>query len=213
MRKRKRQSILRVKHFKLATEPERYYHSKLMLYFPWFKEEDLLVNFMSYQASYHSRMSIIQRNADIFNDDCDAFDISPDEADSERADSTVWDLVAPSIAQDDAMTKKLGFAMLQDNITIPQSSSKGSASGSDLPSDSQSRLYYQAANRQGMVLREYCEHIQNLNEQQCRIVMFNCQWCKTFIHQHHLGKKQDGYKVFLSGCSGTGKSHVVCLIQ
>ena len=184
-----------------------------MLYFPWFKEEDLLADFTSYQASYHSRMSIVQRNADIFNDDCDAFDISPDEADSERADSTVWDLVAPSIAKDDAMTKKLGFAMLQDNITSPQSSSKGSASGSDLPSDSQSRLYYQAANRQGMVLREYCGHIRNLNEQQCRIVMFNRQWCKTFIHQHRLGKTQDGYKVFLSGCGGTGKSHVVRLIQ
>ena len=64
-----------------------------------------------------------------------------------------------------------------------------------------------------MVLREYCGHIRNLNEQQCHIVMFNRQWCKTFIHQHHLGKKQDGYKVFLSGCGGTGKSHVVCLIQ
>ena len=35
MRKRKRQSILCVKRFKLATEHERYYHSKLMLYFPW----------------------------------------------------------------------------------------------------------------------------------------------------------------------------------
>ena len=141
------------------------------------------------------------------------FDISPDEADCERADSTVWDLVTPSIAQDDAMTKKLGFAMLQDNITSTPPSRKGSASGSDLPSDSQSWLYYQAASRQGMVLREYCEHIRNLNEQQCHIVMFNHQWCKTFIHQHRLGKKQDGYKVFLSGCGGTGKSHVVRLIQ
>ena len=72
---------------------------------------------MSFKASYNSRMSIIQQNADIFNDDCDAFDISPDEADSERADSTVWDLVAPSIAQDDAMTKNWGLPCCR--ITSP----------------------------------------------------------------------------------------------
>ena len=33
------------------------------------------------------------------------------------------------------------------------------------------------------------------------------------MHQQRLGKKQDGYKIFLSGCGGTGKSHVVGLIQ
>ena len=82
-----------------------------------------------------------------------------------------------------------------------------------MPSDVQSKLYYQAANRQGMLNREYREHIQKLNAQQQQIVMHNCQWCKSFVHQYRLGKKIDGYKIFLSGCGGTGKSHVVRLIQ
>ena len=43
--------------------------------------------------------------------------------------------------------------------------------------------------------------------------MYNHQWCKSFVHQYCLGQKIDGYKIFLSGCSGTGKSHVVRLIQ
>ena len=83
----------------------------------------------------------------------------------------------------------------------------------DSPSDIQSRLYSQAASKQSMLLREYCEHIRNLNREQRRIVMFNRQWCKSFVHQQRLSRKQDGYKVFLSGCGGTGKSHVVRLIQ
>ena len=124
MRKRKRQSVLHIKRFQLTTEPERYYHSKLILY-PWVKEEFLLDGFSFYQASYHSKMIIIQHNADIFNDDGDTFDISPDEADSERTENTVWDLVTPSIAQDEALTDRMGFTMLQDNIEQPQSQPTG----------------------------------------------------------------------------------------
>ena len=213
MRKRKRQSILRVKRFRVATEPERYYHSKLILYFPWAREEDLLDGFPSYHASYHSKITIIQPNADMFNDDCDVFDISPDNADHDRTDNTVWDLVAPSIAQDDALTNKSGFSMLQDNAEGEQSDARCSGTANDSPFDIQSRLYYQAASKQGMLLREYCEHIWNLNAEQRHVVLFNRQWCKSFVHQQRLGKKQDGYKIFLSGCGGTGKSHVVRLIQ
>ena len=213
MRKRKRQSILCVKHFRVATEPERYYHSKLILYFPRSREEDLLDGFPSYHAFYNSNITIIKPNGDMFNDDCDVFDISPDDADHDRTDNTVWDLVAPSIAQDDALKNKTGFSMLQDNAEGEQSNARCAGTANDSPSDIQSRLYDQAASKQGMLLREYCEHMWNLNaEQQC-VVLFNRQWCKSFVHQQRLGKKQDGYKIFLSGCGGTGKSHVVRLIQ
>ena len=147
MRKRKRQSILRVKRFRVATEPERYYHSKLILYFPWSREEDLLDGFPSYHASYHSKITIIQPNADMFNDDCDVFDISPDDADHDRTDNTVWDLVAPSIAQDDALKNKTGFSMLQDNAEGEQSDARCAGTANDSPSDIQSRLYYQAASK------------------------------------------------------------------
>ena len=35
MRKQRQQSILRVTSFKMATQPEKYYHSRLILYLPW----------------------------------------------------------------------------------------------------------------------------------------------------------------------------------
>ena len=42
--------------------------------------------------------------------------------------------------------------------------------------------------------------------------MYNRAWCKSYINAVRHGENQ-GYSFFLSGPGGTGKSHVVCLIQ
>ena len=43
--------------------------------------------------------------------------------------------------------------------------------------------------------------------------MYNRAWCKSYINTVRHGKKQKGYRIFLSGPGGTGKTHVVYLIQ
>ena len=43
--------------------------------------------------------------------------------------------------------------------------------------------------------------------------MFNRAWWKKYIHNLRHGLKIDGYKIFLSGRGGSGKSHCVNLIQ
>ena len=43
--------------------------------------------------------------------------------------------------------------------------------------------------------------------------MYNRAWCKSYISAVRHGEKEKGYKIFLSGPGGTGKSHVVHLIQ
>ena len=45
------------------------------------------------------------------------------------------------------------------------------------------------------------------------MVMFNRAWCKKYIYSLRCGSTIDGYRVFLSGCGGSGKSHCVSLIQ
>ena len=74
-------------------------------------------------------------------------------------------------------------------------------------------LYAKAAKRQDMNFQEYCKYIRTLNTEQCQIVMYNRAWCKSYIHAQRHGEKQEGYRIFLSGPGGTGKSHIVCLIQ
>ena len=43
--------------------------------------------------------------------------------------------------------------------------------------------------------------------------MFNRAWCKSYIHAMKNKEKLKGYQIFLSGPRGTGKTHVLKLIQ
>ena len=64
-----------------------------------------------------------------------------------------------------------------------------------------------------MNFHDYCTHICNLNTDQHHIVMYNRAWCKSNIKAVRHGENQKRYRIFLSGPWGTGKSHVVHLIQ
>ena len=48
MQKRKQEAILCVTRYKLQTEPEMYYHAKLILFYLWKNEDDLITAFNSY---------------------------------------------------------------------------------------------------------------------------------------------------------------------
>ena len=43
--------------------------------------------------------------------------------------------------------------------------------------------------------------------------MYNRAWCKSYISAVRPGENQKGYRIFLNGPGGRGKSHVVHLIQ
>ena len=77
IRKRKQQAILHTRRYKVHTEPEKYYHAKLLLYYPWNKEDYIISTYQSYQDSYISKQHIIHQNAQKFNEDCVAFENRP----------------------------------------------------------------------------------------------------------------------------------------
>ena len=64
-----------------------------------------------------------------------------------------------------------------------------------------------------MNFQDYCRHVCTLNKDQHHIVMYNSTWCKSYINALRHGEKQEGYRIFLSGQRGAGKSHIVHLIQ
>ena len=63
IRKRKQQEILHTRRYKVYTEPEKYYHAKFLLYYPWNQEDDIISIYQSYQDSYISKQHIIHQNA------------------------------------------------------------------------------------------------------------------------------------------------------
>ena len=47
-----------------------------------------------------------------------------------------------------------------------------------------------------MNLHDYCTHIQNLNTEQCHIVMYNRAWCKSYISAIRHGQNQKDTEYF-----------------
>ena len=63
-------------------------------------------------------------------------------------------------------------------------------------------MYAKAAKRQDMNLQDYCRYVHTLNKNQHHIIMYNRAWCKSYINALRHGKKQEGYRIFLSGPGG-----------
>ena len=123
-------------------------------------------------------------------------------------------MVAPNIAQDDRTTNVIGFYILKNQEEVTEDTThKVSHENTRNTADTLCMLYAKAAQRQDMNFHNYCTHIQNLNTEQHHIVMYNRAWYKSCINAVRHGENQKGYRIFLSGPGGTGKSHVVHLIQ
>ena len=100
IRKRTQEAILCTRGYKIHAEPEKYYHSKLLLYYPWNNEDDIISTYTTFHNSYMSKQDIIHQNAKKISEDCAAFDMGQ--------------MVAPNIAEDDRTTNVEGFYTLQN---------------------------------------------------------------------------------------------------
>ena len=126
-----------------------------------------------------------------------------------------WDLAAPNIAQDAAATNQQGFSTVQEitEETPHLQHTLGQDSNKTANVNAQSKLYSKAAKKQAMDFQDCCKQMRSLNVKRWHTVMYNRAWCKSYITATQNGEKLEGYRIFLSGPGGTGKGHVVCLIQ
>ena len=182
IRKRKQEAILHTRRYKIHTEPEKYYHAKLLLYYPWHNEDDIISPFTTYHESYINKQHIIHQNAEKFNEDCVAFDVDMSDLQNNIPQSA-WEMVAPNITHDDTFTHLQGFSTLQHEQT-EQEDTIDTVCDDNIRSkkDKLSMLYAKAAKRQDMNFQEYCKYICTLNTEQHQIVMYNRAWCKSYIH-------------------------------
>ena len=212
IRKRKQQAILCTRRYKVHTEPEKYYHAKLLLYYPWNHEDDIISTYQSYQDSYISKQHIIYKNAQKFNEDCVAFDIDLQDLE-QNIPQSAWEMIASNIAHDNSTANATGFSTIQNQDITEDTTHEERHDNTRNTTDTLCMIYAKETKKQDMNLHDYCTHIQNLNTEQCHIVKYNRAWCKSYISAVRHLEKQKGYRIFLSGPGGTGKSHVVHLIQ
>ena len=172
-------------------------------------------HFTTYHESSISKQDIIHQNAKRFNEDSVAFDLDLQDLENNIIQSAL-EMVAPNIAQDDRTTHVQGSCTLQNEQQEKQDTIDTVCHGNTRNKrDTVCMLYAKAAKRQDMNFQDYCRHICTLNKDQCHIVMYNRAWCKSYINAVRQGKKQVGFRIFLSGPGGKGpgKSHVVSLLQ
>ena len=201
MRKRRQEAILHTRRHKVNVEPEKYYHAKLLLYFPWCREDELISGFTSYFESYMSKVMVIQKNSEHYNDDCDLFDIANENLENGVA-QTAWDSVAPAIPEGDKRCMLGTFQTLQEGleetsteiICGPPDDSSTRSSTNPL-----SMLYAKAAKGQNMSFHEYCTCVRMLNKEQKHILMYSRAWCKSYINSLKHGRNEEGYRIYLSG--------------
>ena len=158
IRKRKQKAIIHTRRYKIQTEPEKYYHSKLLLYYPWNNEDDIIPPFTTSHKAYISKQDMIHQNAKRFNEDCVAFDLDLQNLENNIPQSA-WEMVAPNIVQDDRTTHVQSFYTLQneqqekeDTIdTVYDDNTRNKR-------HTLSMLYAKAAKRQDMNFQDYCRH-------------------------------------------------------
>ena len=142
-----------------------------------------------------------------------AFDVDLQDLENNIPQS-VWEMVAPSLGLDDTITHLQGFSTLQNEETEKEDTIDTVCDDNTRNKrDKLSMLYAKAAKRQDMNFQEYCKYVRTLNKEQHHIVMYNRAWCKSYMNAQRHGEKQEGYRIFLSGPGGTGKSYIVSLIQ
>ena len=127
------------------------------MYYPWINENELISGFKTNEDSYKHKQHLIQEVANKFNEDCELFDVSVDDIENDKMESA-WDLVAPSIVQDDAMMSSEGCSTLQQHSYEPGTHgiTTGDSSGTK---DHLSKLYEKAAKKQFMHFQDYCKKV------------------------------------------------------
>ena len=194
--KRKWEAILHTRRYKIYAEPEKYYHSKLLLYYPWNHEDDIISTYTTHHNSYMSKQDIIHQNAKKNNEDHVAFHVDLQDLENNIPQSA-WEMVAPNIAQDDRTTNVQGFYTLQNWEQEKEYTTHAlSHDNTRNTTDTLCMLYAKAAKRQDMNFQDYYRHVCNLNTDQCHIVMYNRAWCKNYINAVRHGENQKGYRLF-----------------
>ena len=152
----------------------------MLLYYPWLDEDELISEFESYEKSYIAKQDKIVSNANKFNDNCELFDISPDDLENNIPQS-VWESTSKLISQKDAVTKKDGYSTLQKLTEEQVNDTDLALDYNNMHShhDQLVKIYSKATNPKKMTFTEYCAFMQSLNSEQYHIVMYNRSWCRV----------------------------------
>ena len=111
MKKRKREAVIRFSRFNLKTVPTKWYRAKIILYYPWYNEDDdLLAGYSSYQEHYNNVRSTIYENESKYTCNC----VHNYDYNSDGPSEHLWDAIAPSTEESRARSLDEGSEVLTE---------------------------------------------------------------------------------------------------
>ena len=197
MRKRKTESILRVKSFRQHKEPEKYYHSRLILYMPWNSEDELLGEYNTYEDV----KDVVERNAEKYHSHSNVLDAAINDIADNGPPEIVWDSIAPTIeldnveaADDDTVTiRHIDREDEEDNVERINENQQQENNQINRRRNTMSTLLEREARKDIMSNTDYRKYMRNLNKAQRQIIMYTRSWCKTYVRKMRQGTVHNGF--------------------
>ena len=160
--KTKQEANLHVRRYKLQKESQKCYHSKLILFYPWKNEDNLITGFSFYMESNIDKQDVIHKNAKSFNDDCDRFDSAHEAFENDVIPQSAWDSIVPSTAEENAVTNTQGFHTIKmtteekehDDTVLTRHDTRV-----QVETDPLARLYAKVAPTHMMTSQDYCSRM------------------------------------------------------
>jgi len=202
MRHRKTRAILITHWFSQQTEPEKHYHSELMLFTACRDEErDLLGDFETYSESRASRQDKIDSVKKRFYHHADEVSDAVDEFFQHRPPVTAWDALASQQHQENSNCVEEGpmvetFVGCADDTILQTTFVESTAT------DAQSCAVSTDCPPM-MTDEEFYSLTRLLNQRQQHLFQFVLDWCRAQCDA------TPPFCVFCTGGAGVGKSHVI----
>ena len=205
IKKRVKPAVIRTYKYSLKKQPEKHYHSILMLYYPWRTDECLLqYGNGSFQSMYDEVKDTVQINMSKYEKHTDVVDTAMEDLEEFGPPEDTWAELAAENEHERQVQQEEGSHPAEEHIfTDPEQhpeAAHAAAGGISLLQKVQTWV---------MTDEEYHKLIRSLNDEQRQIFSDIYKWCFEMVTSKKTGKVPKAFYNFVSGSAGTGKSHLI----
>ena len=158
---------------------------------PWNSEDELLGEYNTYEDHYNDVTDVVECNAEKYHLHSNELDAAINDIADNGPPEIAWDSIAPTIEQDNVK------AVDDDRVTIQCIDSEDEEDNLERVNENQQQENNQINRRRNTISTllerearkdiisntDYHNYMQNLNEAQCKIIVYTRSWCKTYIRK------------------------------
>ena len=187
MYKRRREAVIRFHKFNITKEPEKVYHSKLMLYLPWRNEDiDILGGYMTFKARYDDLSDDVLGNEQRYSQNTTIIDDAYSQLQQQGPPQHAWDQLAPGAEDQQARDHMQG---VEDLTSMEQEDLDANAELFQRQRTAPLLQRFTSENTQQLMsAEEYQQRMRQLNAKQRLVVEYHRRWCKKVVFSYQTNQ-------------------------